>query len=115
MNSINMSTNEPKAQNEPMRILWNEDTLIVLLECIIEVGAHIQENGDSKKKSAETKWNEVAGCFFDHNLGRQFKHLRSTDGTNNDGRKFKDKFKEYRKKVVHFIETGTNQFTGGNC
>ena len=71
-----MSTNEPKAQNEPNRIFWNEELLIVLLESIIEVGAHIQENEQPKKRSAETKWNEVAGCFFDHHLGKQFKHLK---------------------------------------
>lgn len=103
-------TEQTKAQG-PVRILWNEELLVSLLECVMQIGAHLQHGDNSttkKKRTVDMKWREVNESFFMIPSAQSFKHLN-----NGDGRKFKEKFHDYKREVSMFMQSGNKSIHGG--
>lgn len=70
------------------QILWSDDFNVLLLECILQAGAHIPIH----KKTKET-WDKVQDLFF---LSDKAKHLKDDCYTNGNSEKFRERFKNIK-------------------
>jgi hypothetical protein len=100
-NALDQSGLKPSGQ-----IIWTAPLLVLLLEIIIQVGAHIASG-----KATAIKWSEVHAIFFDSEECVQYKTEEFYK--KDEYRKLKDKYTKVMKSISENISTGNQSGKSG--
>jgi len=99
--AVDQSGFKPSSQ-----IIWIAALLVLLLEIVIQVGAHIASG-----KNTAIKWSEVHAIFFDSEECAQYK--TEAFYKKDEYRKLKEKFDRVMKSISEDISTGNQSGKSG--